>query len=423
MSKGAMRTTVSGERRTEAGDGSEAQASAPGSQPWPGPLSSGPCPLLGVVADDLTGAVDTGVQFARAGLETLVLLEPDTSLAAQVIVVTTDSRDEKPSEAYRRARDATRLLGGRFVYKKIDSTLRGNVGAEMDGLMDGLEIGRALVAPAFPATGRTTSGGIHMVNGIPLAESSFAHDPVWPARQSHLPTMLAGQTRRAVGYLSLDVVERGPRAVAEALASEPSPVIASDAVEARHLATLAIAMARSSERWLPCGSAGLAEEIPAAFGVAARQGRFQWPADPRPALVVAGSRHSSTAGQLRRAAANGDVVLVEMAPEEENHEARDRVDRSLREGRCVAIATTFSEYKQGRGKEAAEWLAAESAKVVLKDAVSGVFLTGGDVARAFCRALGAPALRALGEVQAGVAIAALAGGKRDGLRVVTKAGG
>src|SRR5512133_2900134 len=150
---------------------------------------------LGIIADDLTGAVDTGVQFARHGLETLVLLESVETPSSEVIVITTDSRDEPTVEAYRRARAAARVMGGRFVYKKIDSTVRGNVGAELDGLMDELAIPRALVAPAFPATGRTTLNGIHMVHGVPLAESSFAADPLWPATESHLPTLLARQTR------------------------------------------------------------------------------------------------------------------------------------------------------------------------------------------------------------------------------------
>ncbi len=375
-----------------------------------------------IVADDLTGALDTGVQFARHGLSALVLLEGREVPAAEVVVITTDSRDEASGEAYRRARAAAASVRGRFVYKKIDSAVRGNVGAELDGLMDELGIARALVVPAFPAAGRTTVNDVHMVRGVPLAESSFARDPLWPATESHLTALLARQTRREVGHIRLEVVGRGPEAVAAALRDTTAAVVAADAVEERHLAALAAALVRMEEPWLPCGSAGLAEELPAALGIARPARPLGWRRDDRPCLVVAGSRHPATAGQLRRASDAGELVLVELAPEEEDEGIRARVDALLGEGRCVGLAATFSQYREGRGKPTAEWLAREAARVVNRGAVAGVFLTGGDIARAFCRALGASALRPLGEVQPGVAAAVLSGGPVDGLRVVTKAG-
>src|SRR5262245_12484195 len=98
---------------------------------------------IAIVADDLTGASDAGVQFARQGLETLVLIDP-RGLAAddgavEVLAVDTDSRARPAAEAYRRAREAAEAIGRagfNHLYKKVDSTLRGNVGAEIDAVMD-----------------------------------------------------------------------------------------------------------------------------------------------------------------------------------------------------------------------------------------------------------------------------------------------
>lgn len=379
---------------------------------------------LGIVADDLTGAVDTGVQFARWGLHTLVMLENSQVSDAEVVVVTTNSRDEPAGEAYRRARDAARLLAGRLPYKKIDSTLRGNLGPELDGLLDGLEMDRALVAPAFPSTGRTTVDGIHMVQGVPLAESAFARDPLWPATESHVPTILARQTRRTVGYLPLDIVEAGPDSVATALREATTEIVVADATESRHLRTVALAIGLVRERWLPCGSAGLAEEWPAALGIELPAGGpFRWSVDSRPALVVAGSRSRSTARQLQHAADAGMLQMVELSPGGDIGEALARAEMVLGSGGSVALTTTFSEYQEGRGKEAAEELARGAASILKRQRVAGAFLTGGDIALAVCRALGASALRALGEVQPGVAMAEMNGGIKDGMRVVTKAGG
>lgn len=380
-------------------------------------------PRLGIVADDLTGAVDTGVQFARWGLRTIVMLGLAPTPDADVVVVTTDSRDEAPEEAFRRARLAAGVIRGRAPYKKIDSTLRGNIGPELDGLLESLGPHRVLVAPAFPSTGRTTVNGIHMVNGVPLAESAFARDPLWPATESSVAAILARQSRRSIGHLRLATVEEGPEAAAAMLMEQAAEIVVADATEAVHLRTIAIALGMTGQEWLPCGSAGLAEEWPAALGLQAPGGApFRWAPDPRPVLVVAGSRHRSTARQLLKTSEAGRLEIVEFSPGEAT-EIRSRVEGLLATGRNVAVTTTFSKYQEGRGKEAADELAAQAAPVIERGLVAGVFMTGGDIARALCRRLGAAAIRALGEIQPGVAMSELAGGAHSGFRVVTKAGG
>lgn len=379
---------------------------------------------LGIVADDLTGAMDTGVQFAKEGLHTVVMLGEGTLPEAEMVVISTDSRDEPADEAYRRAKEAGLRLAGRAIYKKLDSTLRGNLGPEIEGLLDGLGLGRALVAPAFPSSGRTTVGGCHMVHGVPLAESSFARDPLWPATESHLPTILARQTRRAVGHLDLSVVKRGARAAADALRAESAPIVAADAETPDHLRTLALALAETKEGWLPCGSAGLAEEWPMALGLERSRGALRWAEDRRPALVLSGSRNRASAEQLQRAAEEGYLRLVRLSADGNGEsEIAAGVARLLDEGSSVGLTTTFSEYREGKGMATAERLAGIARLVLARSQVAGLFMTGGDIARATCRGLGATALQALGEVQPGVPAGVLVGGPHDGMKVVTKAGG
>lgn len=121
-------------------------------------------PLYAVIADDLTGAGDTGVQFARAGLRTRALIGAWSVHAVQgadVVVINTESRALEPEEAYERiARTAAELraAGAIPIYKKIDSTMRGRVGAELDALLDMFGLDMAIVSPAFPDNGRTDRG-------------------------------------------------------------------------------------------------------------------------------------------------------------------------------------------------------------------------------------------------------------------------
>ena len=114
-----------------------------------------PTKRFGIIADDLTGAMDTGVGFAKIGLDTIVSFGDRIRQPATVVVVSTDSRADDPETAYRKARREASKFPGLYVYKKIDSTLRGNIGTELRALMDTLGIERSVVCPAFPANKRT----------------------------------------------------------------------------------------------------------------------------------------------------------------------------------------------------------------------------------------------------------------------------
>ncbi|MBC7261536.1 MAG: hypothetical protein H5T63_05950, partial [Chloroflexi bacterium] len=341
---------------------------------------------LGIIADDLTGAMDTGVQFAKQGLHTVVMLCAQELPSAKVVALSTDSRDEPAAEAYHRAKQAAEQLHGRFIYKKIDSNLRGNIGPELDGVLDGLGLQRALVVPAFPAAGRTTVDGYHWVDGVLLSESAFARDPLWPATESHLPTVLARQTHRSVGYLPLSVIERGEQAVIRALMNEPASIVAADAAEQRHLRVLALALAHMEEKWLPCGSGGWAEEWPHALGCARENyAPSHWPPDPRPVLVVAGSRHPATLQQLQRAASDSNLRLMHLPAREDWAKRIQEAISWLNRGHHVALTTAFSEYQRGEEKMVAEALAQAAAKVLALSPVAGLVVTGGDIVRALCK--------------------------------------
>ena len=161
---------------------------------------------LFIIADDFTGALDTGVQFAARGAVTRVVtdLDYDFKKAAadtQVLVLDAETRHLPAEEAYqvvfqavRKAREA----GMTHLYKKTDSALRGNIGSELAAVMDAMELERLPFIPAFPAVGRTTRDGVQYVDGVPVAESVFGKDPFEPVRHSFVPDILAEQTQQLV---------------------------------------------------------------------------------------------------------------------------------------------------------------------------------------------------------------------------------
>ena len=130
---------------------------------------------IAIIADDLTGSNDTGLQFSKKGAKTGIVINfsnIDKILKElDVVVVDTESRFDSKETAFEKVYRISRTLtekGVLLIYKKIDSTMRGNIGAEIDGAVEGVRAKAALVVPAFPSLGRITQDGICYLNGIPV---------------------------------------------------------------------------------------------------------------------------------------------------------------------------------------------------------------------------------------------------------------
>ena len=162
-----------------------------------------------IIADDFTGALDTGVQFAARGARTCVVTEPayDFSQAGadiQVLVLDAETRHLRPEAAYQTVFRAVRealAAGFRYVYKKTDSALRGNVGAELTAALEAAGAERLAFLPALPKMNRVTRGGVHYIDGVPVAESVFGMDPFEPVPASSVAEILAAQSEVPVVLL------------------------------------------------------------------------------------------------------------------------------------------------------------------------------------------------------------------------------
>ena len=214
-------------------------------------------PVIAIVSDDLTGSGDTAVQFVRAGWSThLSIGGADEALAgdgqAEVLAVTTHSRALPADQAAGIVRanvERLRQAGVKRLYKKVDSTLRGPFLAEIEAACaawapDAI----AVICPAFPATGRTVSGGVLLVNGKPVTETSAATDPVTPVTESHIPSLLRCAHVGQDGLASADElaarIERAGR------------IVVVDAADEAELERLAQAIGLLGERALPVGAGG-----------------------------------------------------------------------------------------------------------------------------------------------------------------------
>jgi D-threonate/D-erythronate kinase len=337
-------------------------------------------PWLLALADDLTGALEVGAQFAAGGVESRVVVSASGPAtlpcgdAPAVLVIDTETRHRPAAEAAAVVEAAVqaavqawpRTFTPPLLYKKTDSTLRGNIAAEFGALLRALP-GRELVyVPAYPQLGRTVRGGHLYVDGVPVHRTPFARDPLNPVRESGIARLLEGLPVRVVdGETAADVAA----AAQEIAAGRPAPIAAG-----------------------PAALAGaLAAYLPLARGVPPELPRVPC------CLVVNGSLHPASAAQLVQARACGWQTA---GPE--------RMADALRTGGWWLLDGTAP--------------AARTAEIVhqaLRDAPStALAVFGGDTAVAIHRALGAADFAPYGEVLPGVAVS------RSGGRVwITKAGG
>jgi uncharacterized protein YgbK (DUF1537 family) len=150
--------------------------------------------MIGVIADDLTGAAELGAVGARHGLRAEIVRNGPPSGRADLVCVDTDSRSCEAAAAGQRAALAAQMLreaGAEWIYKKVDSVLRGQVTAEVEAVMRQLGLNRALLLPANPSLGRTIEGGHYFVRGRPIHKTEFARDPEYPRRSSQVMRLLA----------------------------------------------------------------------------------------------------------------------------------------------------------------------------------------------------------------------------------------
>ena len=338
------------------------------------------------LADDLSGALDAGAAFFRAGRRVRVLLEgrlPET-WGSEVVALTTGTRNVSAEVAGERVRgvlERAREIDARLLFKKIDSTMRGPVAAELGALLAAMPETRLLFSPANPAAGRTVRGGVLYVRGVRVSETEFARDPVWPVRASELRTLLGDAAGERVMMADAETQEDLERAVAE--------------------------MRTRGGDWVAVGSGALAAAV---AGKRIRRGEAKaLPAGP--VLVVCGSGHPLNREQAERLRSGRGVGVREVklrgggtAPPSADH------------GVLMIEAT------RGDSEAALSAMVNAAKETVEREQVRKIFVTGGETAFGLCRELGVRELEIFKEIEGGVCVGeAVRGGER--MWIAVKPGG
>jgi uncharacterized protein YgbK (DUF1537 family) len=379
--------------------------------------------LLGVIADDFTGATDIASMLARGGLRTLMVIGVPTGPLPQAdaIVVALKSRTAPVAQAVEQSLLALRALQSahahRFIFKvcsTFDSTAEGNIGPVADALMDELDTDLALVCPAFPENGRTVFRGHLFVGDQLLSDSGMRSHPLTPMTDANLVRVLQAQSRRRVGLLRHDTVAAGATAVrsriAELLAEGVGLVIA-DAIDDQALRVLGDVGAD----WpLLVAGSGLALGLPAAYAergwVTPAAGADRLDPVPGPAAIVSGSCSQATRGQVARWREAGAAArAIDCRALCQSADAADAVvDAALAWARetlphrpllihagvePAPLAALQAEFGVDRAGAAVEQALARIAVGLVDAGVTRLVVAGGETSGAVVQALGVQTLR------------------------------
>lgn len=412
--------------------------------------------MIYIIADDLTGANDTGVQFAKNNYKTMVSILEDKSLNIvvpddlDVFVIDSETREVEKNIARNRMKNILGKLNitkEDIVYKKVDSTLRGNVGVEIAEIMKILDKDICIFSPSFPFLQRITVGGYLLVQQKPLGFSEYSSNPlVENGDNSFIPFLLKKQTNFSIGQIDLKEVSRGKEVILSKineLYKKGNKIIVVDSTNEEHLKDIFASSLKFDGSVLFSGSAGLANHFSQIFTKKEKSKKNI--TNKGPIAVVVGSRNPMAMKQIE--CLKGKIDFEEIKIDLENvflnkeetlneyilkgitatkknqhlliytdavHNDKEKINKKLMSEYHLSFRDLEINIKKIFGE------------IVLKILQNGnlrnLILTGGDVALGVCKELGISKLTILEELLPGIPLSA-ACFENIFLNIMTKAGG
>lgn len=391
-----------------------------------------------IIADDFTGALDTGVQFAASGAETRVITNTEYDFrriekTVQVLVLEAETRHLKPEDAYRTVYEISKRAyesGIPFIYKKTDSALRGNIGSELKAVIDATKQLSLHFLPAFPRMNRVTKNGIHYIDEVPVHESVFGKDPFEPVTCSYIPDMIQPSAEVTV-VEDMDRWEQKPG------------VMVYDAQTEEELIKAGTFLLNKGELHIMAGCAGFAAVLPTLLGLKGSKRKEVALSDRF--LVACGSVNPITKSQLDYAEQNG-FHRIRLTPEQkldtgyyETGAGKEALDAwkqvCRRERRCI-IDTNDEDgcgdtlaYAEELGISMEELRVRISTTLgfIIKELVnagidSTLLITGGDCLVGFMKHIGCDEISPVCEMAPGTVLSEIELQNRA-IGVITKSGG
>lgn len=366
---------------------------------------------IGIVAHDLVAALRGTSKFVHFGLDPVVVLKGKVPANSKIISLVPGGKLLSPRRAYQLTRKAIARCSGRFIYLYEDSTMRGNISADIKALVDELQPEKVIMCTARPELERYILNGSAYIGALAVNRTLLGNASVEPVREAYIPAIIRENSGLASKLISISDIERGSCHIASIIKGSAERIVVCDAREIYHLKIIAESVVLGQGAWIPCGSGGLMQEIPAALGYRELKKDITPLSNDRPVVLSVGSLDEVSALQLSIAAENGTIypLMVEPADLWRKSYRERKMDEIAREaserieaGQNVAITSTLSRYRPQARLYAASLLSAVVRKAIDQQDIGGLLAFGADTVYALCRELHVETIWVKGCINEGV---------------------
>lgn len=424
---------------------------------------------IGAVTDDFTGTASAGVLVARTGAKTGLFFDADAvknfkdSDRLDAVYVSSNSRHLPPQTAYEEVRKTTielQNMGIKYLSKKIDTTMRGGIGFEIDAMLECMgDDSIAVMVTAMPPSRRICVGGFSVIDGVILTETPVAHDVKTPVRDCYVPSIIDRQSKYHVATVNIKEVLAGTENLKEkmnrAKKHEGARIIVVDAITMEHIDTIAKACVELGWNVLAVDPGPFTMKLAYHRGIinevhVSDSSKIDINRN-KTALFMVGSANSSTKKQVEILCADNDKnIRISAEPEkllEGGDIATEEVQRvaesvitllnGVEKPQAIIVETALHgsvlnlaeedrkhEYEKGTSSRMINDGLARITEKVLKserNKIAGLLLTGGDTMESICRKIGVSCIQALDNIVAQVDVGKIIG-KYEGLPVIVKGG-
>ena len=409
-----------------------------------------------IIADDLTGANATGVLIKKLGLKPVTLMnslkKDDLEKSYDTVLYSTDSRGVEKEDAYERVYQATEFFFNSNVNvygKRIDSTLRGNIGSEIDGMLDALPKGTiAAVVPAFPDANRQAVGGYLLVNGKALENSDAAKDGKKPINSSIIEKLVKEQSKYEVASIYFEDIKEGCENLQKKILNfydQGKKLIIFDALDNDDLEIISKALINTKIKFISVDPGPFTAEVIKQHVVLDKESKK----DKNKVLMSIGSITDTTRAQLERISKDRDIFKIDinaraiLSDVNTKHKEIDRVTNEVIENKdlydvfCIVLDSLYEEVRINLDEEAKkqnttkEFLSqimntavAEISYRIMKEikSIKGIFSSGGDISVSISRKFNSAGLELLDEVMPLAAYGKFIEGEFPDMKIVSKGG-
>lgn len=405
-----------------------------------------------IIADDLTGANVSNSSLAKNGY-TVGTINNTTDIKRyenyDALGLHTDSRGISAQEAYQAVQEkmeAVKDLKVGFYNKRIDSTLRGNLGSELDAILDYLPKGTiAIVVAPYPDSGKVVIGDYMLVNGVPLELTDVKNDPTAPVHSSKVSAIFEEQTKRKTAVITVETIMQGKQAITDtmcALKAGGAEIIVVDAFTNDDIDVIAQATLAMNQPFVAV------DPGPFTYYLVKNSDHTELPKSKQKILFTIGSASSIVISQIAHLRAelapyvakiDAVELLYPQRREQEIARVRDLVLSHLEDNHMLLVATMVQKedkldlgkvsHEAGISKQQASEIISENVArigseiaLAMGDELGGLYTSGGDITQAFLERIGTAGIQIKDEVIPLAVYGSIMGGKLDGKAIVTKGG-